>query len=237
MGAAGSSRWTLRGRPSWLPERAWRLGEVTAEASTLRSPPTTATRTSPREAERRDDRPARRSGRGGRSPRRSRPCPKATRSERSPTVWRTSVTSQELSGSGPSGLAIRRTGTTTSARCSGRADGDWVVIDFEGEPASLPERRREALAAPRPRRHDALVRLRRRRRAPAAGRSRPRGGPMRAARRSSTATLAASDERLLPPSRAGFDRLLALFELEKLAYEPLRGPEPSRTGPRSRSSG
>ena len=41
---------------------------------------------------------------------------------------------------------------------------------------------------------------------------------MRAARRSSTAT-SRLDERLLPPSRAGFDRLLALFELEKLAYE------------------
>ena len=31
--------------------------------------------------------------------------------------------------------------------------------------------------------------------------------------------LASTDERLLPPSRAGFDRLLALFELEKLVYE------------------
>ena len=30
---------------------------------------------------------------------------------------------------------------------------------------------------------------------------------------------ASSEERLLPPSRSGFDRLLALFELEKLAYE------------------
>jgi predicted trehalose synthase len=31
--------------------------------------------------------------------------------------------------------------------------------------------------------------------------------------------LASADERLLPPSRSGFDRLLALFELEKLVYE------------------
>jgi predicted trehalose synthase len=28
-----------------------------------------------------------------------------------------------------------------------------------------------------------------------------------------------ADERLLPPSRSGFDRLLSLFELEKLVYE------------------
>ena len=31
--------------------------------------------------------------------------------------------------------------------------------------------------------------------------------------------LASAEERLLPPSRSGFDRLLALFELEKLVYE------------------
>ena len=29
----------------------------------------------------------------------------------------------------------------------------------------------------------------------------------------------AADERFLPPSRGGFDRLLSLFELEKLVYE------------------
>jgi maltose alpha-D-glucosyltransferase/alpha-amylase len=31
--------------------------------------------------------------------------------------------------------------------------------------------------------------------------------------------LSLADERLLPPSRTGFERLLALFELEKLVYE------------------
>ena len=31
--------------------------------------------------------------------------------------------------------------------------------------------------------------------------------------------LASADERLLPSSRGGFDRLLALYELEKLVYE------------------
>jgi maltose alpha-D-glucosyltransferase/alpha-amylase len=31
--------------------------------------------------------------------------------------------------------------------------------------------------------------------------------------------LASAEERLLPPSRSGFERLLALFELEKLVYE------------------
>ena len=31
--------------------------------------------------------------------------------------------------------------------------------------------------------------------------------------------LASADERLLPSSRIGFDRLLQLYELEKLVYE------------------
>ena len=42
---------------------------------------------------------------------------------------------------------------------------------------------------------------------------------MRAATPSSSGYLSRAEERILPPSRAGFDRLLALYELEKLVYE------------------
>ena len=38
-------------------------------------------------------------------------------------------------------------------------------------------------------------------------------------RRSSTATSPSRTSGSCPPSRSGFDRLLALFELEKLVYE------------------
>ena len=127
---------------------------------------------------------------------------------------------QELSGSGPSGLAIRTHGDYHLGQVLWTRDGDWVVIDFEGEPArSLPERRRKrsplrdlagmtrsfAYAA------DAALLLR--------DVEPPEGWADACREAFLDGYLAASDERLLPPSRAGFDRLLALFELEKLAYE------------------
>jgi predicted trehalose synthase len=99
-------------------------------------------------------------------------------------------------------------------------DGDWAVIDFEGEPGrSLPERRRKrsplrdlagmtrsfAYAA------DASVLLN--------GVEPPAGWPDACREAFLDGYLATADDRLLPPSRSGFDRLLALFELEKLVYE------------------
>jgi predicted trehalose synthase len=99
-------------------------------------------------------------------------------------------------------------------------DADWVVIDFEGEPArSLPERRRRrsplrdlagmtrsfSYAA------DASLLL--------WGVEAPAGWVEACREAFVEGYLASADERLLPPSRAGFDRLLALFELEKLVYE------------------
>jgi maltokinase len=127
---------------------------------------------------------------------------------------------QELAGAGPSGLAIRTHGDYHLGQVLWTTDGDWVVIDFEGEPArSLPERRRKrsplrdiagmtrsfAYAA------DAGLLLE--------GPAPPEGWVEACRSAFIDGYLEAADERLLPPSRSGFDRLLALFELEKLVYE------------------
>jgi trehalose synthase-fused probable maltokinase len=127
---------------------------------------------------------------------------------------------QELTGAGPAGLAIRTHGDYHLGQVLWTTDGDWVAIDFEGEPArSLPERRRKrsplrdlagmtrsfAYAA------DAAVLLQG---------AEPPDGWLDACRDAFLdGYLSLADERLLPPSRSGFDRLLALFELEKLVYE------------------
>ena len=127
---------------------------------------------------------------------------------------------QELAGTGAAGLAIRTHGDYHLGQVLWTAAGDWVVIDFEGEPArSLPERRRKrsplrdlagmtrsfAYAA------DASV-LQNAVEPPDGWLERCRGAFI-------DGYLSAADERFLPPSRSGFDRLLALFELEKLVYE------------------
>ena len=99
-------------------------------------------------------------------------------------------------------------------------DGDWIVIDFEGEPArSLPERRRKrsplrdlagmtrsfAYAG------DAALLLE--------GVAAPDGWVEACREAFLDGYLASADERLLPSSRSGFERLLQLYELEKLVYE------------------
>ncbi len=126
----------------------------------------------------------------------------------------------ELAAVGPSGLAIRTHGDYHLGQVLWSTDDDWVVIDFEGEPArSLPERRRKrsplrdlagmtrsfAYAG------DASLLL--------WGVEAPTGWVDACREGFLEGYLASADERLLPPSRAGFDRLLALFELEKLVYE------------------
>ena len=99
------------------------------------------------------------------------------------------------------------------------ADGDWVILDFEGEPArSLPERRRKrsplrdvagmlrsfayvASAAPILRNVDA-----------------PDGWEARA-RAEFLGGYRATIEPTLVPSGSSMDKLLAVFELEKAVYE------------------
>ena len=137
------------------------------------------------------------------------------------TGRKTSVTSSTSSPrSVPSGLAIRTHGDYHLGQVLWATDGDWVVIDFEGEPArSLPERRRKrsplrdlagmtrsfAYAG------DAALLL--------TGVEAPDGWVDACRTAFLDGYLSTADERLLPSSRTGFDRLLGLFELEKLVYE------------------
>ena len=97
---------------------------------------------------------------------------------------------------------------------------DWIVIDFEGEPGrSLAERRRRTSAL-----RDVAGMLR--------SFAYAADGSRLLAQRDVAGRLGGScrsafldgwretvDPRLLPSSEAGFERLLALFELQKLVYE------------------
>ena len=100
------------------------------------------------------------------------------------------------------------------------ADDDWIVLDFEGEPARpLAERRRKrsplrdvagmlrsfAYAA-------SAVELQR-------GVPAPDGWEQQAREAFLDGYLNKVDPALLPPSQAGTDQLLAIFELEKAVYE------------------
>jgi trehalose synthase-fused probable maltokinase len=127
---------------------------------------------------------------------------------------------QRLAQIGPPGLAIRVHGDYHLGQVLWSEREDWVVIDFEGEPArSLPERRN---------RYSPLRDV--------AGMVRSFAYAGDAARllhgvevaigweeRCRAAFLEgyreAVDPRLLPPSTTGADNLLSLFELQKLVYE------------------
>ena len=206
--------------PSWLPDRAWRLGEVTAALHAALASRESDPAFQPEEPS------AEMLG-----------LLAAAIDEEISTTFATLPDDdalgavahrseelrdlvQELAGAGPPGLAIRTHGDYHLGQVLWTTDGDWVVIDFEGEPArSLPERRRKrsplrdlagmtrsfAYAA------DASV-LRNGVAPPVGWLDACREGFL-------DGYLSVADERLLPPSRSGFDRLLSLFELEKLVYE------------------
>ena len=99
------------------------------------------------------------------------------------------------------------------------ADGDWVILDFEGEPArSLPERRRKRSPL-----RDVAGMLRSFAYVASAGpmlRGRgPSEGFEQRARAEFLAGYQATVESSLVPYGSSFDKLLAVFELEKAVYE------------------
>jgi trehalose synthase-fused probable maltokinase len=99
------------------------------------------------------------------------------------------------------------------------ADGDWVILDFEGEPArSLPERRRKRSPL-----RDVAGMLRSFAYAASAapllrGIDPPEDWQARA-REQFLAGYRATVDQSLVPSGSGMDRLLLVFELEKAVYE------------------
>jgi maltokinase len=100
------------------------------------------------------------------------------------------------------------------------SEGDWVVLDFEGEPArSLPERRRKRSPL-----RDVAGMLRSFAYAASAselvnGVRPPSEWEGEARRRFLDGYLATVERHVLPGSSGGMERLLSIFELEKAVYE------------------
>ena len=125
-----------------------------------------------------------------------------------------------LSHIGPVGRVIRHHGDYHLGQVLWTDDDDWLVLDFEGEPARpLPERRRKrsplrdvagmlrsfayaASAAPIQRGVDA-----------------PEGWEARTRRGFLDGYMTTVDPMLLPAGETGVARLLSVFELEKAVYE------------------
>jgi trehalose synthase-fused probable maltokinase len=127
---------------------------------------------------------------------------------------------RHLTQVGSAGRVIRHHGDYHLGQVMHTADGDWVVLDFEGEPArTLIERRRKRSPL-----RDVAGMLRSFAYAATAsellhGAPAPAGweDEMRAAYLDGY--LEETDQSLLPPGRAAVERLLAVFELEKAVYE------------------
>jgi len=205
--------------PSWLPDRAWRLGEVTAGLhAALAScddphfaPEEPSSESLALLAAEIDEEI---SATFGSLPEDDALGAVAHRAE----DLRDLV--QELAAVGQTGLAIRTHGDYHLGQVLWTTDGDWMVIDFEGEPArSLPERRRRrsplrdlaGMTRSFAYAWDAALLLE--------GLEAPEGWVDACRSAFLDGYLANADERLLPSSRTGFDRLLGLYELEKLVYE------------------
>jgi len=98
--------------------------------------------------------------------------------------------------------------------------GDWVILDFEGEPArSVPERRRKRSPL-----RDVAGMLRSFAYVATAaeqlrGTGAPEGWEDQARARFLDGYLSAVDPSLLPSGQTAIDRLLSVFELEKAVYE------------------
>jgi maltokinase len=100
------------------------------------------------------------------------------------------------------------------------SDGDWIALDFEGEPArSLTERRRKRSPL-----RDVAGMLRSFAYAASAasflrGTEAPEGWEEQARAQFLDGYFETVDPSLLPPGQSAIDRILAVFELEKAVYE------------------
>ena len=126
---------------------------------------------------------------------------------------------QERSHIGATGHVIRHHGDYHLGQVLWDGD-DWIVLDFEGEPArSLPERRRKRSAL-----RDVAGMLRSFAYAATAfefrtGRPVPEGWEGRARAEFLAGYFSTVERSLVPPSEEGRNRLLSVFELEKAVYE------------------
>lgn len=127
---------------------------------------------------------------------------------------------QDVAHVGPPGLVLRIHGDYHLGQVLWTDSGDWVVIDFEGEPGrSLAERRRRTFAL-----RDVAGMLRSFAYAADAsgllsGVAAPEGWEESCRSAFLAGWREAVDPRLLPTSEPGLEKLLALFELQKLVYE------------------
>jgi maltokinase len=124
------------------------------------------------------------------------------------------------------GQTLWAPGAPEAATIQGRAptalpaSGDWVILDFEGEPArSLPERRRKRSPL-----RDVAGMLRSFAYAasavePLRGGEAPAGWEERARAEFLHGYTSSVDPMLVPPGPEAFEKLLSVFELEKAVYE------------------
>lgn len=127
---------------------------------------------------------------------------------------------RRLTQVGSAGRVIRHHGDYHLGQVMLDANDDWVVLDFEGEPArTLVERRRKRSPL-----RDVAGMLRSFAYAATAsellhGAPAPEGWEDAVRNAYLDGYLEETDQSLLPPGRAGVERLLAVFELEKAVYE------------------
>jgi maltokinase len=121
---------------------------------------------------------------------------------------------------GSAGRVIRHHGDYHLGQVMQTADGGWVVLDFEGEPArTLIERRRKRSPL-----RDVAGMLRSFAYAATAsellhGVAAPQGWEADVRAAYLDGYLEETEQSLLPPGRVAVERLLAVFELEKAVYE------------------
>lgn len=127
---------------------------------------------------------------------------------------------RRLTQVGSAGRVIRHHGDFHLGQVMRTADDDWVVLDFEGEPArTLIERRRKRSPL-----RDVAGMLRSFAYAATASEllhaaPAPEGWENEVRAAYLDGYLDQTDQSLLPPGRAAVERLLAVFELEKAVYE------------------